>query len=639
MVAYLEKSEGSEGFHQIIDFLSVSHIQYALTENPMIYVSFIKQFWKTATASTSANREVELTATIDGQVKTITEASLRRYLKLEDNSTLSNTEIFEQLALMGYVTDSEKLTFQKGYFSPQWRFLIHTILHSLSLKKTAWEQFSSNIATAIICLATNRTFNFSKMIFDAMVKNLDNTHKFLMYPRFIQICLNMQKRLLQPYTRTYIAHSLTHKVFSNMKRTSRGYTGEDFPLYPTIITAPETSPSRITSSPSLSPEPSLSPQHTPFTAPSTSQLSNIKTTSVTEEAASMPYESPLQSVHSLRCDEGSLSLYELTVLCTNLSNKGRSLIEELDLDAEISLVPPHDAEIQEKNSVDTEILLEEEKSTELVEDFGSGEKGEKEVTTAEPSTVDIPVNTAIAIPAKIITARQVYIRRSAEKRKVKGKVIIKDNEPVQKNTKKQLEQERIGLEEAIRLQEQIDEEERKRIVRDAKIARQLHEEINIAEQEVVAEADQAQVIDWNDPVVIRFHAHQTRPFSVAEVRKNMCIYLKNQGGYKMSYFKGMKYEDIIPIFERVWDQNHSFVPKDSEIEKEVMKRPGFNLQQESVKKDEASSFAQKQSSKGRRKKILAKKRAVPEEGMNVKALQTKYPLIDWEIYTEDSRVY
>ncbi|GJR41764.1 putative ribonuclease H-like domain-containing protein [Tanacetum coccineum] len=48
----------------------------------------------------------------------------------------------------------------------------------ISYKKTAWEQFSSNIATAIICLATNKTFNFSKLIFEAMVKNLDNKGRF-----------------------------------------------------------------------------------------------------------------------------------------------------------------------------------------------------------------------------------------------------------------------------------------------------------------------------------------------------------------------------------------------------------------------------------------------------------------------------
>ncbi|GKE68447.1 hypothetical protein Tco_1526519, partial [Tanacetum coccineum] len=175
LLAYLKKSEGSEGFHQIIDFLNASHIQYALIENPTIYVSFIKQFWRTATVRTSANREVELIATIDGQVKTITEASLRRHLKLENNgcvTTLPNSEIFKQLVLMGYVTDSDKLTFQKGHFSPQWRFLIHSILYCLSPKKTAWEQFSSNIATAIICLATNKTYNFSKLIFDDNVPKI-----------------------------------------------------------------------------------------------------------------------------------------------------------------------------------------------------------------------------------------------------------------------------------------------------------------------------------------------------------------------------------------------------------------------------------------------------------------------------------
>ncbi|GJY45627.1 hypothetical protein Tco_0434690 [Tanacetum coccineum] len=244
----------------------------------------------TASASTNVNQEVELTASIDGQTKTITEASLRRHLKLEDNggiTSLPNIEIFEQLALMRYETDSDKLTFQKGNFSPQWRFFIHTILHCLSPKKTSWEQFSSNISNAIICLATNRTFNFSKFIFDTMVKNLDNPHKFLMYPRFIQLCLNKQMRLLQPHTRTYPTPVLTQTVFSNMKRVTKGYSGEDIPLFPSIITAPDTSPSRITSLPSLS------PQHTPVNAPSTSPPPITKTSAIAEEPAPMPHESLL----------------------------------------------------------------------------------------------------------------------------------------------------------------------------------------------------------------------------------------------------------------------------------------------------------------------------------------------------------
>ncbi|GKA52619.1 hypothetical protein Tco_0745934, partial [Tanacetum coccineum] len=133
--------------------------------------------WSSATVSTLDNGEMEITATIDRKIKIVTEASIRRYLKLEDSDGISNlptTEIFEQLALIGYVSNSDKLTFQKGHFSPQWRFLIHTILYCLKSKKTAWEQFSSNIGTAIIFLATNRKFNFSKLIFGEMVKNLDS---------------------------------------------------------------------------------------------------------------------------------------------------------------------------------------------------------------------------------------------------------------------------------------------------------------------------------------------------------------------------------------------------------------------------------------------------------------------------------
>ncbi|GKF16651.1 hypothetical protein Tco_0061569, partial [Tanacetum coccineum] len=137
----------------------------------------------------------------------------------------------------------------------------------------------------------------------------------------------------------------------------------------------------------------------------------------------------------------------------------------------------------------------------LVEDLGSGEKGEKEISTANISVSTASATLEVSTAAKNL----VYIIRSAEKRKDKGKVIMKEDEFVQKKAKKQLE------------------------------ARQEQE------QEVVAEADQAHDIDWSDPDVLRYHALQNRSFSVAE------------------------------------DQNHAFVPKDSEIEKEVMKRLGFEF--------------------------------------------------------------
>ncbi|GJT09730.1 hypothetical protein Tco_0856772 [Tanacetum coccineum] len=85
----------------------------------------------------------------------------------EDGATcLTTVEIFENLALMGYEKDSDKLSFEKALFSPHWKYLIHTILHCLSSKSTAWNEFSTNVASAVICLAKGQKFNFSKLIFD-----------------------------------------------------------------------------------------------------------------------------------------------------------------------------------------------------------------------------------------------------------------------------------------------------------------------------------------------------------------------------------------------------------------------------------------------------------------------------------------
>ncbi|GJY50374.1 hypothetical protein Tco_0441221 [Tanacetum coccineum] len=104
MVAYLKKPTGSEGFQEIVDFLNGSHIRYALTKNPTIYVSLIEKFWQTATVRTVDNGEQEITATVDGKEFTITEASVRRHLQLADVdgiSVLPTTKFFDQHSLIG----------------------------------------------------------------------------------------------------------------------------------------------------------------------------------------------------------------------------------------------------------------------------------------------------------------------------------------------------------------------------------------------------------------------------------------------------------------------------------------------------------------------------------------------------------
>ncbi|GJX01652.1 hypothetical protein Tco_0185565 [Tanacetum coccineum] len=165
-----------------------------------------------------------------------------RVFGLELNSILVKTvngEVQLQALLDGkkiIVTEASKLTFYKEFFSPQWKFLIHTILQCLSTKTTAWNEFSSTMASAIICLATNQKFNFSKYIFESMVKNLENVSgKFLMYPRFVQVLLEKQMEGMSNHKRIYVTPSHTKKIFGNMRRVGKGFSRRETPFFPTMM--------------------------------------------------------------------------------------------------------------------------------------------------------------------------------------------------------------------------------------------------------------------------------------------------------------------------------------------------------------------------------------------------------------------
>ncbi|GJY41997.1 hypothetical protein Tco_0429267 [Tanacetum coccineum] len=207
MVACLERTDGNAEFHQIVDFLTTSSIHYALTISPTIYASYIEQFWATAKSKT-VNDVKQIHATVDDKIVVILESSVRSDLHFDDEdgiTCLSNDEIFVNLALMGYERVSTKLTFQKAFFSPQWKYLIHTILHCLSSKSTAWNEFSTNLASAVICLAKGQKFNFSKLIFD------------------------------EPFNDVYPTPAHTKKIFTNMKRQNKDFSGRVTLLFASML--------------------------------------------------------------------------------------------------------------------------------------------------------------------------------------------------------------------------------------------------------------------------------------------------------------------------------------------------------------------------------------------------------------------
>ncbi|GJR64148.1 hypothetical protein Tco_0010213 [Tanacetum coccineum] len=112
------------------------------------------EFWASAKAKT-VNGERQIQSLIDKKKVIITKTNKRSDLKLDDaegTDCLPTATIFAELERMG-------------------------------AKTTSWNEFSSTMASTIICLATNKNFNFSKYIFDNMVKNLEGGVKFLMYLR------------------------------------------------------------------------------------------------------------------------------------------------------------------------------------------------------------------------------------------------------------------------------------------------------------------------------------------------------------------------------------------------------------------------------------------------------------------------
>ncbi|GJX27859.1 hypothetical protein Tco_0235938 [Tanacetum coccineum] len=89
-------------------------------------------------------------------------------------------------------------------------------------------------------LPQTKKFNFSKYIFDNMVKNLEGRVKSLLYPRFVQVSINQQLEDMSHHKDIYVTPLHTKKIFGNMKRKGKGFFGTVTPLFATMmVQAPE----------------------------------------------------------------------------------------------------------------------------------------------------------------------------------------------------------------------------------------------------------------------------------------------------------------------------------------------------------------------------------------------------------------
>nr|GEV73488.1 hypothetical protein [Tanacetum cinerariifolium] len=408
----------------------------------------------------TVNDDVRLQALIDGKKVVITEASIRHDLKLNDaegTSCLSNAVIFEELAKMG-----------------------------------------STMASAIICLANNQKFNFSKYILDNLKKNLEAGVPFYMFLRFIQVFVNHQLSDMSHHKGIFVNPSLTKKVFANMKRVGTGFSRAVTPLFGTMMVH------------ALKEETKVSPTeiHIEDHVPTTSN-------------------DPLPS------GEDRMKLKELMDLCTNLSNKVLDLenkvnlenVYNLDMAHEETVLSMQDVEVQSERIEDADVnevakeIVEVMKIAKIIVDEGSTTGGELNAANEKPVSAT-PTNITTAQPSEA-TQTTVDITTAP---KAKGIVFHDKKESTT----------RIAC-----LKSQVKDKGK------AKIEAEWNADMkdNIDRNEV-----DKQVQSRQSDAVRKYQALKTKHVSVAQARKNMMIYLK------IDFFKGMSYEEIRPLFEEEYNK-------------------------------------------------------------------------------------
>ncbi|GJT04936.1 hypothetical protein Tco_0839398 [Tanacetum coccineum] len=295
-----------------------------------------------------------------------------------------------------------------------------------------------------------------------------------------------------------------------MKRASKGYTGVDTPLFQKKLVQGQILQGKGSTIP-------VESHHTPISAPSTSQPptspSSMQTTHVAEEAATMPHDSPLLRVHSLGSDKGSMTLNELTILCTTLSKK----VETLESDLKQTKLT--------YGAAYTKLIMKVKKLEHKV----------KSVKLEEGSDLLF------------------------QKMKMNWRILQQGRKIAHIDEDEQLEQGKYLVEEALRDARTTYEKKSQRIA-----------ELQAQERERYSEADKArllvELINERKRKFAQQRAEQRRnkPMTQAQQRTYMCNYIKNMGSHTLQQLKKLSFDEVKELFETTMKRVNTFTPMESD---------------------------------------------------------------------------
>nr|GEZ50367.1 hypothetical protein [Tanacetum cinerariifolium] len=519
------------------------------------------------------NDEVRIQALVDGKRVNIKESSIRRILRLDnaqDTSCLTNTEFFEGLARMG-------------------------------AKTTSWNEFSSTMASAIICLATNQKFNFSMYILLSLVKNIEAGVPFFMFPRFVQLIINHQLGDMTHHKDIFDTPSLTKNVFANIKRVGTGFFREVTPLFDIMLVQAlkEVGTLQADAQPIPIPTEPLTSEPQKKHKPKRKHTKEPKVPPIESQAKyNVPLPSP--SYDPLPSGEDSLKLKELMDLCTNLSNK------VLDLESEVIDIKSTYKEKIEKLESRVERLEEENMVLKDLKGVHSTVDSDEPVMEKEESSKQ----------EKKIAVIDADVEINLEKVQVEAYNLDLDHQ------EKVLSMLDVNNEEPAGVKEVLE------VVTAAKLITEVVTtagvDVNAAVFKILQllllkQLKSESLIDS----VMKYQALKGKSLTEAQARRNMIVYLKNMAGYKMNYFKRMSYDEIRPLFEKHYNYNQAFLNEVNE---------GIKFQEKEKQKMEQETEELK--------KCL---QIVPEDDddvyENTTPLALKILIVDYKIHTERNKPY
>ncbi|GKD20004.1 hypothetical protein Tco_1221707 [Tanacetum coccineum] len=513
------------------------------------------QFWATAKANT-INGERQLQALVDKKRVIITESSIRSDLHLADAGgidCLPTATIFEEMAWMG-------------------------------AKSTAWNEFSSTMASAIICFATNQKFNFFKYIFDAMIGDMSHHKKI------------------------YVNPSHTKKIFANMKREGKDFSRIVTPLFATMMVQATQDEGIDSGIPTDS-------QQTPLTAqPSSSRpqkkQSRRKQRKETEVLQDETYHDDSVPIPS---NDLYLSRFERLRKVGESgrvkSSEDKESLDDLHSDeviVDMAVVTTADegvtaAKIDEFTPTSAPTIVIDELT--LAQTLIKIKAAKPKVVTIDATTTTTRPKARGAVvqePSEFRTTTSSPQPSQPSKTKDKGKAImIKPEVPLKRKDQVALDEEMASNLEA-QLQAELIEEEKMARKKDeeANIAlieswkntqsmmeadRLLAERLQIREQEELTDEEKAKLfmefIERRRKHFAALRAQEKRniPPTKEQKRNQMYVYLKHMRRYKHNQLKGKSYDEIQKVFDKEMKSVNSFLAMNSEA------------QEISRKKDESSS--------------------------------------------------